>query len=172
MNLFGSERNYTKTLIRDLKEQNKRLKKELTDLTGKVYAGGTVLDEVTKRNVPLNLESPSASPGAVPTQTTVPQVSPSSIINPIGEIQLSRIAQAQQYRDMLDANRRFSEDDFRIREQFGKNELLRQLAGADRRQRIMTRGTMLQQGQLGAQSMGQQSRANVGTILAQTPVYQ
>ena len=102
----------------------------------------------------------------------MPQVSSASIIDPTGEIQLSRIAQAQQYRDMLDANRRFSEDDFRIREQFGKNELLRQLAGADRRQRIMTRGTMLQQGQLGAQSMGQQSRANVGTILAQTPVYQ
>ena len=84
MNLFGSERNYTKNLIRDLKEQNKKLKKELTDLTGRVYAGGTVLDETTKRNVPLNLESPSASPGAVPSQTTVPQVSPSSIINPIG----------------------------------------------------------------------------------------
>ena len=116
MNLFGSERNYTKTLIRDLKEQNKRLKKELTDLTGKVYSGATVLDEVTKRNVPLNLESPSASPGAVPIQTTVPQVSSASIIDPTGEIQLSRIAQAQQYRDMLDANRRFSEDDFRIRE--------------------------------------------------------
>ena len=56
MDLFGSQRNYTKNIIRDLKEQNKRLKKELTDLTGKIYSGATVLDEVTKRNVPLNLE--------------------------------------------------------------------------------------------------------------------
>lgn len=167
-----NEKAYTKNLIRDLKEQNKLLQKKLSDATSDIYSAGTAFDEATKRNVPLNLESPSASPGAVPSTVGVPVVNPGSIINPIGEVQLSRIAQAQQYRDLQNASRRFSEDEFRIREQFGKNELLRQLGAADRRQRIATRGTMLQQGQLGAQSMGQQSRANVGSILASTPVYQ
>jgi len=50
--------------------------------------------------------------------------------------------------------------------------MARQNEMAKRRQRIMTQATLLQQGQLGAQSMAQQSMGNIGSVLASTPTYQ
>ena len=135
-----------------------------------LFGGAVTLNEqLNERNVPLLLTSPEASASAVP---VIPQLSGAGVLNPLGPEQTGRVYNAQQMRDLQNATRRFSEDQFTIGEKFRKNEMARQNEMARRRQRIATQATLLQQGQLGAQSLAQQALANTGSVLASTPVYQ
>jgi len=170
MSLFKSQADRNKELINSLAKKVQRLEQEKQRMAGDVFAGGVTLNEqLMERNQPLGLVSPEASGTAVP---VMPQISGSGVLQPLSPEQTSRVFNAQQYRDMLNAGRRFTEDQFAVGEKFRKNEMLRQLEGAKRRQRIATQATLLQQGQLGAQSALGQSQANIGAILGSTPVYQ
>ena len=156
--------------INALDQKLKRVEQDRNRMAGDLFAGGVTLNEqLNERNQPLGLVSPEASGTAIP---VMPTISGSGVLQPLSPEQTARVYNAQQYRDILNASRRFKEDDFAIGEKFRKNELLRQDEMARRRQRIATQATLLQQGQLGAQSMGQQSLSNIGSVLASTPTYQ
>ena len=159
-----------KEQINALDQKLKRVEQDRNRMAGEVFAGGVTLNEqLNERNQPLALVSPEASGTAVP---VLPQLSGAGVLNTVGPEQTARVYNSQQYRDLLNSSRRFKEDDFAIGEKFRKNEMARQNDMAKRRQRIMTQATLLQQGQLGAQSMAQQSMGNIGSILASTPTYQ
>ena len=159
-----------KEQINALDQKLKRVEQDRNRMAGEVFAGGVTLNEqLNERNQPLALTSPEASATAVP---VLPQLSGAGVLNPVGPEQTARVYNSQQYRDLLNSSRRFKEDDFAIGEKFRKNEMARQNDMAKRRQRIMTQATLLQQGQLGAQSMAQQSMGNIGSVLASTPTYQ
>jgi len=156
--------------INALDQKLKRVEQDRNRMAGDLFAGGVTLNEqLNERNQPVTLTSPEASANAVP---VIPQLSGAGVLNPLGPEQTGRVYNAQQMRDLQNATRRFSEDQFTIGEKFRKNEMARQNEMARRRQRIATQATLLQQGQLGAQSMGQQSLGNIGSILASTPTYQ
>jgi len=170
MSLFKSQAERNRELINNLYTKIKRLEQDKNRMAGEVFAGGTTINEqLNERNQPLALTSPEASATAVP---VLPQLSGAGVLNPVGPEQTARVYNSQQYRDLLNSSRRFKEDDFAIGEKFRKNEMARQNEMAKRRQRIMTQATLLQQGQLGAQSMAQQSMGNIGSVLASTPTYQ
>jgi len=159
-----------KEQINALDQKLKRVEKDRNRMAGEIFAGGvTANEQLNERNQPLVLTSPEASGTAVP---ILPQISGAGVLNPVGPEQTARVYNSQQYRDLLNSSRRFKEDDFLIGEKFRKNEMARQNEMAKRRQRIMTQATLLQQGQLGAQSMAQQSMGNIGSVLASTPTYQ
>ena len=170
MSLFKSQAERNRELINNLTKKVQRLEQEKQRMAGDLFAGGVTLNEqLNERNQPLALTSPEANITAVP---VMQPISGAGILQPLSPEQTSRVFNAQQYRDMLNAGRRFTEDQFAVGEKFRKNEMMRQLEGAKRRQRIATQATLLQQGQLGAQSALGQSQANIGSILASTPVYQ
>ena len=170
MSLFKSQAERNRELINNLTKKVQRLEQEKQRMAGDLFAGGVTLNEqLNERNQPLALTSPEASGTAIP---VMPQISGAGVLQPLSPEQTARVYNAQQYRDMLNAGRRFTEDQFAVGEKFRKNEMLRQLEGAKRRQRIATQATLLQQGQLGAQSALGQSQANIGAILGSTPVYQ
>ena len=170
MSLFRNKAEQNRELINNLYKKVQRLEKEKQRMAGDLFAGGvTANEQLMERNQPLALTSPEASGTAVP---VIPTISGAGVLQPLSPEQTARVYNAQQYRDILNASRRFKEDDFAIGEKFRKNELLRQDEMARRRQRIATQATLLQQGQLGAQSMGQQSLGNIGAVLASTPTYQ
>ena len=154
-----------------LKQKLKRLEQERGRMAGDVFATATTANEqFNERNQPIVLTSPEGSANAVP---VMPQISGAGVIGDIlGPEQTARVYNAQQLRDLQNATRRFKEDDFLIGEKFRKNEMARQNEMARRRQRIATQATLLQQGQLGAQSLAQQSLGNIGSVLASTPTYQ
>jgi len=159
-----------KEQINALDQKLKRVEQDRNRMAGEVFAGGVTLNEqLNERNQPLALVSPEASGTAVP---VLPQLSGAGVLNPVGPEQTARVYNSQQYRDLLNSSRRFKEDDFLIGEKFRKNEMARQNEMLQRRQRVATQATLLQQGQLGAQSMAQQSMGNIGSVLASTPTYQ
>lgn len=159
-----------KEQINALDQKLKRVEKDRNRMAGEIFAGGvTANEQLNERNQPLVLTSPEASGTAVP---ILPQISGAGVLNPVGPEQTARVYNSQQYRDLLNSSRRFKEDDFLIGEKFRKNEMARQNEMQQRRQRVATQATLLQQGQLGAQSMAQQSMGNIGSVLASTPTYQ
>tara|TARA_B100001094_G_C18183880_1_gene802543 strand:- start:1319 stop:1828 length:510 start_codon:yes stop_codon:yes gene_type:complete len=159
-----------KEQINALDQKLKRVEKDRNRMAGEIFAGGvTANEQLNERNQPLVLTSPEASGTAVP---ILPQISGAGVLNPVGPEQTARVYNSQQYRDLLNSSRRFKEDDFLIGEKFRKNEMARQNEMLQRRQRVATQATLLQQGQLGAQSMAQQSMGNIGSVLASTPTYQ
>ena len=174
--MFGKDSAQDKALkrafekISSLEQKLKRVQQNNQRFAGDLFAGATTLNEqLNERNQQLGLVSPEASGNAVP---TMPRISGAGVLNPFGPEQTARVYNAQQYRDMLNAGRRFTEDQFAVGEKFRKNEMLRQDEMQRRRQRVATQATLLQQGQLGAQSALGQSQANIGAILGSTPVYQ
>lgn len=170
MSLFKSQAERNRELINNLTKKVQRLEQEKQRMAGDLFAGGVTLNEqLNERNQPLALTSPEASGTAIP---VMPVISGAGVLQPLSPEQTARVYNAQQYRDMLNAGRRFTEDQFAVGEKFRKNEMLRQDEMQRRRQRVATQATLLQQGQLGAQSMAGQSQANIGAILGSTPVYQ
>ena len=170
MSLFKSQAERNRELINNLTKKVQRLEQEKQRMAGDLFAGGVTLNEqLNERNQPLALTSPEASGTAVP---VMPVISGAGVLQPLSPEQTARVYNAQQYRDMLNAGRRFTEDQFAVGEKFRKNEMLRQDEMQRRRQRVATQATLLQQGQLGAQSALGQSQANIGAILGSTPVYQ
>ena len=90
---------------------------------------------------------------------------------PWGGIQGSRTVERQRIQDQLDALDKFGAQQYKWRTQISKDELMRQLVAARERQNIATGAQLIQQGQVGAQQLGQRGLAGMNQILAQQYQY-
>ena len=64
---------------------------------------------------------------------------------------------------------RLAEDQFKITSQIEKDRATRLGQMVDLRQRVGTRGALIQQGQIGNQELARQGMANIGSVLGQVP---
>ena len=101
--------------------------------------------------------------GAVPPIAITPGT---TMIAPGSAEQSQRLLGLQQARDERAKAQRLTEDDYKFLSQVEKDRLQRTMKGVDTRQRIATRGTLIQQGQLGNQQLAQESMRNRGAVMA------
>jgi len=101
--------------------------------------------------------------GAVP---PISITSGGDILMPNSSEQAQRLLGLQQARDERAKAQRLTEDDYKFLSQVEKDRLQRTMKGVDTRQRIATRGTLIQQGQLGNQELAQQSLRNRGSVMS------
>ena len=101
--------------------------------------------------------------GAIP---PVSLMSPSEMITPGSNEQVQRLLGLQQARDERAKAQRLSEDDYKFLSQVEKDRLQRTMKGVDTRQRIATRGNLIQQGQLGNQQLARDAMSNRGAVMA------
>ena len=92
------------------------------------------------------------------------------LLAPGGFEQSQRVLGLQQAADERAKLARLSEDDYKFLTQVEKDRLQRTAQIVDARQRIATRGALIQQGQLGNQQLAQQSGQNRGQVMGQAPV--
>ena len=92
------------------------------------------------------------------------------LLAPGGFEQSQRVLGLQQAADERAKLARLSEDDYKFLTQVEKDRLQRTAQIVDARQRIATRGALIQQGQLGNQQLAQQSGMNRGQVMGQAPV--
>jgi len=92
------------------------------------------------------------------------------LLAPGGFEQSQRVLGLQQAADERAKLARLSEDDYKFLSQVEKDRLQRTAQIVDARQRIATRGALIQQGQLGNQQLAQQSGMNRGQVMGQAPV--
>ena len=91
------------------------------------------------------------------------------LLAPGGFEQSQRVLGLQQAADERAKLARLSEDDYKFLSQVEKDRLQRTAQIVDARQRIATRGALIQQGQLGNQQLAQQSGQNRGQVMGQAP---
>ena len=101
--------------------------------------------------------------GAVPPVAITPG---GEMLMPGSPEQAQRLLGLQQARDERAKAQRLTEDDYKFLSQVEKDRLQRTMKGVDTRQRIATRGTLIQQGQLGNQQLAQESMRNRGSVMA------
>ena len=101
--------------------------------------------------------------GAVPPISITPG---GAMLMPNSPEQAQRLLGLQQARDERAKAQRLTEDDYKFLSQVEKDRLQRTMKGVDTRQRIATRGTLIQQGQLGNQQLAQESMRNRGSVMA------
>ena len=94
------------------------------------------------------------------------------LLAPGGFEQSQRVLGLQQAADERAKLARLSEDDYKFLSQVEKDRLQRTAQIVDARQRIATRGALIQQGQLGNQQLAQQSGQNRGQVMGQAPTLQ
>ena len=86
--------------------------------------------------------------------------------------QTQRLLGLQGAEDERAKAQRLAEDQYKITSQIEKDRATRLGQMVDFRQRVGTRGALIQQGQLGNQQLAQQSLQNVGQVLGQAPQLQ
>ena len=94
------------------------------------------------------------------------------LLAPGGFEQSQRVLGLQQAADERAKLARLSEDDYKFLSQVEKDRLQRTGQIVDLRQRVATRGALIQQGQLGNQQLAQQSGMNRGQVMGQAPTLQ
>ena len=94
------------------------------------------------------------------------------LLAPGGFEQSQRVLGLQQAADERAKLARLSEDDYKFLTQVEKDRLQRTAQIVDARQRIATRGALIQQGQLGNQQLAQQAGMNRGQVMGQAPTLQ
>ena len=94
------------------------------------------------------------------------------LLAPGGFEQSQRVLGLQQAADERAKLARLSEDDYKFLSQVEKDRLQRTAQIVDARQRIATRGALIQQGQIGNQQLAQQSGMNRGQVMGQAPTLQ
>ena len=92
-----------------------------------------------------------------------------SLIYPGNYTQTQRLLGLQQAADERAKLARLSEDDYKFTTQLEKDRATRLGQLVDFRQRVGTRGSLIQQGQLGNQELAQQAARNRGSVMAQAP---
>jgi len=123
------------------------------------------------RTVPGAFEGPSGGTnlnldltgGAVPPIAITPGT---TMIAPGSPEQAQRLLGLQQARDERAKTQRLTEDDYKFLSQVEKDRLQRTMKGVDTRQRVATRGALIQQGQLGNQQLAQEAMRNRGSVMA------
>jgi len=91
------------------------------------------------------------------------------LIAPGSFYQTQRLLGLQQAADERAKLARLTEDDYKYTTQLEKDRATRLGQMVDFRQRVGTRGSLIQQGQLGNQELAQQAARNRGSVMAQTP---
>ena len=91
------------------------------------------------------------------------------LLAPGGFEQSQRVLGLQQAADERAKLARLSEDDYKFLSQIEKDRLQRTAQIVDARQRIATRGALIQQGHLGNQQLAQQSGQIRGQVMGQAP---
>ena len=94
------------------------------------------------------------------------------LIAPGSFYQTQRLLGLQQAEDERAKAQRLAEDQYKITDQIEKDRAARLGQIVDFRQRVGTRGALIQQGQIGNQQLAQQSLQNVGQVLGQAPQLQ
>ena len=94
------------------------------------------------------------------------------LIAPGSFYQTQRLLGLQQAEDERSKAQRLAEDQYKITDQIEKDRATRLGQMVDFRQRVGTRGALIQQGQIGNQQLAQQSLQNVGQVLGQAPQLQ
>ena len=94
------------------------------------------------------------------------------LLAPGGFEQSQRVLGLQQAADERAKLARLSEDDYKFLTQVEKDRLQRTAQIVDARQRIATRGALIQQGQIGNQQLAQQAGMNRGQVMGQAPTLQ
>ena len=94
------------------------------------------------------------------------------LLAPGGFEQSQRVLGLQQAADERAKLARLSEDDYKFLSQVEKDRLQRTGQIVDLRQRVATRGALIQQGQIGNQQLAQQSGMNRGQVMGQAPTLQ
>ena len=94
------------------------------------------------------------------------------LVAPGGFEQTQRLLGLQQAEDERSKAQRLAEDQYKITSQIEKDRATRLGQMVDFRQRVGTRGALIQQGQLGNQQLAQQSLQNIGQVLGQAPQLQ
>ena len=86
--------------------------------------------------------------------------------------QTQRLLGLQGAEDERSKAQRLAEDQYKITSQIEKDRATRLGQMVDFRQRVGTRGALIQQGQIGNQNLAKQGMANIGAVLGQTPQLQ
>ena len=94
------------------------------------------------------------------------------LIAPGSFYQTQRLLGLQGAADERAKAQRLAEDQYKITDQIEKDRAARLGQMVDFRQRVSTRGALVQQGQIGNQQLAQQSLQNVGNVLGQAPTLQ
>jgi len=94
------------------------------------------------------------------------------LIAPGSFYQTQRLLGLQGAEDERSKAQRLAEDQYKITSQIEKDRATRLGQMVDFRQRVGTRGALIQQGQIGNQNLAKQGMANIGAVLGQTPQLQ
>lgn len=94
------------------------------------------------------------------------------ILAPGSFYQTQRLLGLQGAEDERSKAQRLAEDQYAITSQIEKDRATRLGQMVDFRQRVGTRGALIQQGQIGNQNLAKQGMANIGAVLGQTPQLQ
>jgi len=94
------------------------------------------------------------------------------LIAPGSYTQTQRLLGLQQAADERAKAQRLAEDAYKFTDQLEKDRATRLGQMVDFRQRIGTRGALIQQGQIGNQELTRQGMANIGSVLGQAPQLQ
>ena len=94
------------------------------------------------------------------------------LVSPGSFYQTQRLLGLQQAADERSKAQRLAEDQYKITDQIEKDRATRLGQMVDFRQRVGTRGALIQQGQIGNQELARQGMANIGSVLGQTPQLQ
>lgn len=94
------------------------------------------------------------------------------ILAPGSFYQTQRLLGLQGAEDERSKAQRLAEDQYEITSQIEKDRAARLGQMVDFRQRVGTRGALIQQGQIGNQNLAKQGMANIGAVLGQTPQLQ
>ena len=91
------------------------------------------------------------------------------LVSPGSFYQTQRLLGLQQAEDERSKAQRLAEDQYKITDQIEKDRATRLGQMVDFRQRVGTRGALIQQGQIGNQELARQGMANIGSVLGQVP---
>ena len=94
------------------------------------------------------------------------------LVSPGSFYQTQRLLGLQQAEDERAKAQRLAEDQYKITDQIEKDRATRLGQMVDFRQRVGTRGALIQQGQIGNQELTRQGMANIGSVLGQAPTLQ
>ena len=94
------------------------------------------------------------------------------ILAPGSFYQTQRLLGLQGAEDERSKAQGLAEDQYAITSQIEKDRATRLGQMVDFRQRVGTRGALIQQGQIGNQNLAKQGMANIGAVLGQTPQLQ
>ena len=94
------------------------------------------------------------------------------LVAPGSFYQTQRLLGLQQAEDERSKAQRLAEDQYIITDQIEKDRATRLGQMVDFRQRVGTRGALIQQGQIGNQQLAQQAGQNRGQVMGQAPTLQ